>query len=163
MLLENDSKESGCHLSWPRLRPSASARHPAATGQQRRQWCQRNLGRRQPNRSRQHFAEELTHGFNLKPIKQEQKRRFAERCRNIALGVWSASILLLASASPQAFAATPVEVTGFGSNPGNLKMYKYIPDQLPPSAPLVVVMHGCTQNALTFASESGWILQEVSA
>ncbi len=36
-------------------------------------------------------------------------------------------------------------------------MFEYTPDALPPSAPLIVVMHGCTQNALTFAKDTGWI------
>lgn len=36
-------------------------------------------------------------------------------------------------------------------------MFKYIPDQVPDAAPLIVVMHGCRQNARTFARESGWI------
>ena len=36
-------------------------------------------------------------------------------------------------------------------------MFKYIPDALPASAPLVVVMHGCTQNARAYAEESGWM------
>jgi poly(3-hydroxybutyrate) depolymerase len=36
-------------------------------------------------------------------------------------------------------------------------MFRYIPDQLPPSAPLVVVLHGCTQNARQFATASGWV------
>src|SRR5215470_13816916 len=56
----------------------------------------------------------------------------------------------------QAFAA-PVEVTSFGSNPGNLRMFKYLPEGLPASPPLVVVLHGCTQNARDFAAQSGWI------
>src|SRR5206468_8709093 len=66
-------------------------------------------------------------------------------------------VTLLALASPQAFAASPVEVTDFGFNPGNLRMFEFLPDGLLPSAPLVVVMHGCTQNATTFANETGWI------
>ncbi len=41
----------------------------------------------------------------------------------------------------------PVEVTGFGSNPGALKMYKHVPAGLAASAPLVLVLHGCTQGA----------------
>lgn len=47
-------------------------------------------------------------------------------------------------------------VTGFGSNPGNLTMYTYAPSTLPNNAPLVVVLHGCTQTASQYASESGW-------
>ena len=51
-----------------------------------------------------------------------------------------------------------MEVTNFGSNPGKLKMFRHIPDQMPASAALVVVMHGCKQNARTFTDESGWTL-----
>jgi len=47
-------------------------------------------------------------------------------------------------------------VSSFGSNPGNLNMYSYVPTGISGSAPLVVVMHGCTQNATTVASQSGW-------
>jgi poly(hydroxyalkanoate) depolymerase family esterase len=68
----------------------------------------------------------------------------------------AASLVLLLAMSPGAFATNVVAVSDFGSNPGNLSMFKYVPDKLPPSAPLVVVMHGCTQHAATFAKESGW-------
>src|SRR5438445_388554 len=47
-------------------------------------------------------------------------------------------------------------VTGFGTNPGNLNMYSYVPAGITAKAPLVVVMHGCTQNATTVSQESGW-------
>lgn len=47
-------------------------------------------------------------------------------------------------------------VTNFGTNPGNLNMYSYAPAALPANAPLVVVMHGCTQTATQYATESGW-------
>ena len=39
------------------------------------------------------------------------------------------------------------EVSAFGSNPGDLRMLIYVPPQLPDSAPLVVVLHGCLQTA----------------
>ncbi len=48
----------------------------------------------------------------------------------------------------QAVGAAPVEVTGFGSNPGALKLYKHVPPALPAGAPLVLVLHGCTQSAV---------------
>lgn len=35
----------------------------------------------------------------------------------------------------------------FGSNPGALRSRFYLPELLPDGAPLVVVLHGCTQNA----------------
>jgi poly(hydroxyalkanoate) depolymerase family esterase len=81
-------------------------------------------------------------------------RRLATACRRMMLGFWALSAFLVAG--PQAFAA-PVEVTDFGSNPGNLRMFKHIPSGLPASSPLVVVLHGCTQNARDFAAQSGWI------
>jgi poly(hydroxyalkanoate) depolymerase family esterase len=48
------------------------------------------------------------------------------------------------------------EVSNFGSNPGNLKMFKYIPKNLASSRPLVVALHGCTQSATTYDDETGW-------
>ncbi|MGZ3864525.1 MAG: extracellular catalytic domain type 1 short-chain-length polyhydroxyalkanoate depolymerase [Bacteroidia bacterium] len=47
-------------------------------------------------------------------------------------------------------------VANFGSNPGNLNMYVHVPSGIAPNAPLVVMMHGCTQNAVTVSQESGW-------
>lgn len=49
------------------------------------------------------------------------------------------------------------EVVGFGSNPGNLKMFVYRPANLGPSRPLVVAMHGCKQQASAYDDEPGWI------
>jgi len=48
------------------------------------------------------------------------------------------------------------EVTGFGSNPGNLRMLTYVPESLPRSPALVVVLHGCTQTAAGYDHGSGW-------
>ena len=83
---------------------------------------------------------------------------FARGCREAVLYLCSASALLVALSASPTLAATTVEVTNFGSNPGKLKMFKHIPDQLPTSAALVVVMHGCKQNARTFTDEAGWTL-----
>ncbi len=49
-----------------------------------------------------------------------------------------------------------VEIDGFGTNPGALKMYAYVPEQLPRSAPLVVVLHGCGQTAAGYDFGAGW-------
>jgi feruloyl esterase len=48
------------------------------------------------------------------------------------------------------------EVTSFGSNPGNLRMLTYVPKDLPKGAPLVVVLHGCTQTAHSYDLGTGW-------
>jgi len=66
-----------------------------------------------------------------------------------------AGVLALALSAP-AFAQT--EVTGFGSNPGNLRMFKYVPAGLPAGAPLVVALHGCAQSAASYDAETGWQL-----
>ncbi|MFD6494128.1 PHB depolymerase family esterase [Streptomyces sp. NPDC060188] len=59
-------------------------------------------------------------------------------------------------ASSAAAAGTLQQVTGFGSNPGNLAMYEYAPSDLPADAPLVVALHGCTQSASDYHAHSGW-------
>lgn len=70
-------------------------------------------------------------------------------------GLALAALLLALFASP---AYAQVEVTGFGSNPGNLRMFKYVPNGLPANAPLVVALHGCSQSAASYDAETGWQL-----
>lgn len=48
------------------------------------------------------------------------------------------------------------DVAMFGPNPGALRARIYIPDNLPANAPLVVVLHGCTQAAASYDHGSGW-------
>ncbi len=48
------------------------------------------------------------------------------------------------------------DLFNFGSNPGALQSRFYVPAQLPDGAPLVVVLHGCTQTAAGFDYNSGW-------
>jgi len=61
----------------------------------------------------------------------------------------------LLTAGP-ASAAGPVRVPDFGANPGALEMYAYRPAGLPAGAPVVVALHGCTQDAAGYALGSGW-------
>jgi poly(hydroxyalkanoate) depolymerase family esterase len=63
-----------------------------------------------------------------------------------------AVLLTPASAS----AASLQEVTAFGTNPGALRMFRYVPDGLPAGRPVVVALHGCTQNASGYGTGSGW-------
>lgn len=70
--------------------------------------------------------------------------------RAIAL---SMSALVFLICSVQAMALT--EVTGFGSNPGNLRMFRYVAAGMPGNASLVVAMHGCTQSASSYDDETG--------
>src|ERR1019366_2539867 len=46
------------------------------------------------------------------------------------------------------------EVTGFGSNPGALRMFEYVPAD--PQPALVVVLHGCMQKAASYDFGAGW-------
>ncbi|GJF29789.1 hypothetical protein KNE206_24890 [Kitasatospora sp. NE20-6] len=76
---------------------------------------------------------------------------------------WRAALALLAVAAAAvlglghgtARAAGTVQVTGFGSNPGNLLMYRYTPAGLPSGRPVVVALHGCTQSA-SYGDAAGW-------
>ena len=66
------------------------------------------------------------------------------------------SILSILSLSLSfAYAESITLVQKFGSNPGGIKMYKYIPKKVPANAPLVVSLHGCLQDAETY-SNVGW-------
>lgn len=53
-------------------------------------------------------------------------------------------------------AVTLTEVTSFGSNPGALKMFKFVPAGLPSGSPLVVVLHGCTESASSYSTQTEW-------
>ena len=71
-----------------------------------------------------------------------------------------ASVLLgsAAPAQPTA-AAVPGQLTpvvDFGSNPGNLLMFEWVPADLPPDAPVVVVLHGCFVGSPVYDDETGW-------
>lgn len=65
------------------------------------------------------------------------------------------ALLLLLSIS---FGQKLQTVKNFGANPGRLKMYIYNPPGLSANAhaPLVVVLHGCTQNAKIVAKQTDW-------
>ncbi len=46
-------------------------------------------------------------------------------------------------------------MVAFGDNPGELEMFVYAPAEVPLGAPLVVALHGCTQQAADFDDETG--------
>ena len=48
------------------------------------------------------------------------------------------------------------DMATYGSNPGALRARFYVPERLPRGAALVVVLHGCTQNAAGYDHGSGW-------
>ncbi len=71
--------------------------------------------------------------------------------------IWRAALAALVVCAT-AQAQTLTEVTGFGSNPGNLKMFKIVPAGLPANAPVVFALHGCAQGAAAYDVETGWVL-----
>lgn len=52
--------------------------------------------------------------------------------------------------------ATLTPITNFGTNPGNLNGYYYIPTNLTAASPLVIVCHGCDQDAQEIADRTEW-------
>lgn len=65
----------------------------------------------------------------------------------------AAALVTALSASTATAALTPVP--SFGTNPGNLAMYEYVPASLPTGRPLVLVLHGCSQTAASMEA-AGW-------
>jgi poly(hydroxyalkanoate) depolymerase family esterase len=51
---------------------------------------------------------------------------------------------------------TSLSETAFEPNPGNLRMFQYLPAGLEPGAPLVVTLHGCGQTAAGYDQGAGW-------
>lgn len=49
-----------------------------------------------------------------------------------------------------------VETDGFGTNPGALRMFSFVPEHLQRSPALVVVLHGCGQTAAGYDLGTGW-------
>ncbi|WP_291864241.1 PHB depolymerase family esterase [Bradyrhizobium sp.] len=49
-----------------------------------------------------------------------------------------------------------VETGEFGTNPGALRMFSFLPEHRPPAPALVVVLHGCGQTAAGYDLGAGW-------
>jgi poly(hydroxyalkanoate) depolymerase family esterase len=61
---------------------------------------------------------------------------------------------LVVPAFRPAYAASLVEVTSFGDNPGGMRMHIYAPDNRPASPAVVVAMHGCGGSGPGFYQQS---------
>lgn len=53
-------------------------------------------------------------------------------------------------------AVTALTESVFSPNPGNLRMFSYVPPTLGAGAPLVVLLHGCGQTAAGYDAGTGW-------
>jgi poly(hydroxyalkanoate) depolymerase family esterase len=65
-------------------------------------------------------------------------------------------IVKVATPAPPADPGRLVTFDDFGDNPGRLRMVVYSPPSVA-GRPLVVLLHGCGQDAAGFAANSGWI------
>ncbi|SED87591.1 esterase, PHB depolymerase family [Streptomyces misionensis] len=69
------------------------------------------------------------------------------KLRTLLLALFGGVVPLLAAyllAAPGAQAASLTEVTNFGNNPGNLRMYEYVPASAGAHPPVLVAVHYCT-------------------
>ncbi|MDI1264478.1 MAG: PHB depolymerase family esterase [bacterium] len=58
--------------------------------------------------------------------------------------------------APPAGTTPLAEISDFGTNPGALKMFSFVPEQLQRAPALVVVLHGCGQTAAAYDFGTGW-------
>ena len=87
----------------------------------------------------------------MKPVATPWRRRAAAVLTACALAVTA-----LIALPGQAAAAQLQPVAGFGSNPGNLVMHRYVPDGLAADRPVVLVLHGCGQAGPEYFTNAGW-------
>ncbi|MFF5076678.1 PHB depolymerase family esterase [Actinoplanes sp. NPDC000266] len=71
--------------------------------------------------------------------------------KRLVAALVTAGLAVLGLAAP-ASAASLQEVTGFGTNPTNLRMHLYVPDRLPAAPALLVAVHYCTGTGPAFYS-----------
>ncbi len=77
------------------------------------------------------------------------------RVKARALGAVIATVLLMLTGlvmAVPASSASLTEVTGFGTNPTNLRMHLYVPDRLPARPAILVAVHYCTGSGPAFYS-----------
>ncbi len=60
------------------------------------------------------------------------------------------------AAQPHAGADRLCDLADFGPNPGNLRARYYAPEGLASGSALVVILHGCTQDAAAYDHGAGW-------
>lgn len=65
-------------------------------------------------------------------------------------------LISLATLMSVSLYATLTPITNFGTNPGNLNGYYYIPTNLTTTSPLVIVCHGCDQDAQEISDRTDW-------
>ncbi|MCW6004152.1 PHB depolymerase family esterase [Micromonospora sp. CPCC 205371] len=79
----------------------------------------------------------------------------------LCAGFAAAAIAVVAALTfaPPASAASLVEVTGFGTNPTNLRMHLYVPDQVQARPPILLAIHYCSGSGPAFYSGTQYAQQ----
>jgi poly(hydroxyalkanoate) depolymerase family esterase len=107
----------------------------------------------------------MNHGFPRQPARlmrslwpSPRRLRRAIRTSNRLAGEWLDQMQLL---SPPLGESPPPtgplsEINGFGDNPGRLRLLALAPPGLRRGAPLLMLLHGCGQDAARFAQASGF-------
>src|SRR6185436_18234777 len=101
----------------------------------------------------------LYQALGHRPREEQRVRKLGQTIAALARHRRHWSTLLQSTAAkrgPDAAATHLTELTGFGSNPGALRMFTYVPKNLPRSPAMVVVLHGCTQSAASYDLGAGW-------
>jgi acetylxylan esterase len=73
-----------------------------------------------------------------------------------ALRSWRTTALFLTFGVSTAGAASLQQVTSFGNNPTNAKMYLYVPDRVASSPAILVAVHYCTGTANAYFTGTGY-------
>ncbi|MFI9592605.1 PHB depolymerase family esterase [Nonomuraea sp. NPDC052265] len=80
----------------------------------------------------------------MKPGESRRRRRAGIGAALAAVITAAATTLaMFLTTAPGASAAALTEVTNFGTNPGGLRMYLYVPDRVAARPGVLVAMHGC--------------------
>ncbi len=81
-------------------------------------------------------------------------RRTIKSLASGCAGVMLAALILLTALAPRASAASLVQVTNFGTNPGGMQMYIYVPDNHPAHPAILLAMHQCGGSGPEFYSST---------
>lgn len=79
------------------------------------------------------------------------------RLPNVSAQEFDMSILRRPTRASKGVAGQLLPLKALPANPGALTADLYLPEDLQRGAPLVVVLHGCTQTATDYASAAGWL------
>jgi poly(hydroxyalkanoate) depolymerase family esterase len=107
----------------------------------------------------------MYHGFPRRLMRMTRRMMLPDRATRRALRQAANLVptslfdpLRPATAFAAGAAGSIVEIGGFGANPGRLRMLLHVPSPAPrPGAPLLVLLHGCGQDARGFAASSGFM------